>query len=145
MSNKEIFFENIEKNTISNSNYRKVVYTGKMQFVYMSIKPLDDIHMEVHDDHDQFFRIEEGKGQAIINGKTYELEDGIGFIVPAGISHRIINSNPDSELKLYSIYSPPEHPPNRLDVENPDKNFKQKYVKYKNKYLSLKNEKIENM
>ncbi len=136
MSN--IFYEDIEKNTLENDSYRKVVYTGKMQFVYMSIKPLDDIHMETHDDHDQFFRFEGGIGKAIIDGKEYEIKDGIGLIVPAGVSHRIINTSEKESLKLYSIYSPPEHPPGRLDVSNPDK-MKQKYIKYKNKYLKLKN------
>jgi mannose-6-phosphate isomerase-like protein (cupin superfamily) len=137
-TDKKIFFENIEDNTISNTNYRKVVYTGKMQFVYMSIKPLDDIKLEVHDDHDQFFRIEKGIGQAIIASKTYKLFDGIGFIVPAGVSHQIKNTSDSDELKLYSIYCPPEHPADRLDKENPDK-YKQKYLKYKNKYIQLKN------
>jgi mannose-6-phosphate isomerase-like protein (cupin superfamily) len=133
-----IFYEDIEKNTLENVNYRKVVYTGKMQFVYMSLKPLDDIHMEVHEDHDQFFRIEGGTGKAIINGKDYELKDGIGLIIPAGASHQIINTSDKEPLKLYSIYSPPEHSPTRLDVNNPDKMAK-KYIKYKNKYLKLKN------
>ncbi len=136
MSN--IFYEDIEKNTLENDSYRKVVYTGKMQFVYMSIKPLDDIHMETHDDHDQFFRIEGGIGKAIVDGKEYELKDGIGLIVPAGVSHRVVNISDKESLKLYSIYSPPEHPPGRLDVSNPDK-MTQKYIKYKNKYLKLKN------
>lgn len=133
-----IFYEDIEKNTLENENYRKVVYTGKMQFVYMSIKPLDDIHLEVHDDHDQFFRIEGGTGIAIVNNVEYELKDGIGLIVPAGASHRIINTSDIESLKLYSIYSPPEHPSNRLDVNNPDK-LLNKYIKYKNKYLKIKN------
>ncbi len=136
MSN--IFYEDIEKNTLENNSYRKVVYTGKMQFVYMSIKPLDDIHMETHDDHDQFFRIEDGIGKAIVGDKEYELKDGIGLIVPAGVSHHIINISDKESLKLYSIYSPPEHPPGRLDISNPDKMIK-KYIKYKNKYLKLKN------
>jgi mannose-6-phosphate isomerase-like protein (cupin superfamily) len=139
MNNKVIFYENIEKNTITNNNYRKVVYTGKMQFVYMSLKPLDDIHMEIHKEHDQFFRIEAGKGEAIINGQKYDLEDGIGFIISAGTPHQIINTSIDKDLKLYSIYCPPEHPPNRLDVNNPEKNLESKYTKYKNKYLKLKN------
>ncbi len=134
----DIFYEDIEKNTINNENYRKVVYTGKMQFVYMSLKPLDDIHIETHDEHDQFFRIEAGIGKAIVNNKEYELKDGVGLIVPAGASHRIINTSENQSLKLYSIYSPPEHPPNRLDINNPDK-LLNKYIKYKNKYLKLKN------
>jgi mannose-6-phosphate isomerase-like protein (cupin superfamily) len=125
----------ILKKTLENNFYRKVVYTGKMQFVYMSINPLDDIHMETHNDHDQFFRIEGGVGKAIINDKEYELKDGIGLIVPAGASHRIINtSNNDESLKLYLIYSPPEHPPYHLDISNPDE-LLNKYIKYKNKYL----------
>ncbi len=138
-----IFYEDVESNTKSNENYRKVVYTGKMQFVYMSLKPLDDIHMEVHEDHDQFFRIESGNGKAIVNGSEYELKDGIGLIIPAGASHQIINSSNSEPLKLYSIYAPAEHPPNRLDISNPDK-LANKYLKYKNKYLKLKkkNEKI---
>ena len=132
-----IFYEDIEKNTLENDNYRKVVYTGKMQFVYMSLKPLDDIHMEVHEDHDQFFRIEAGTGEAIVNGKSYKLNDGIGLIVPAGAKHQIKNISENEDLKLYSIYTPPEHKPNRLDVSNPDK-LANKYLKYKNKYLRLK-------
>ncbi len=133
-----VFYENIETNTIANTYYRKVVYTGKMQFVYMSLKPLDTIHMEVHKDHDQFFRIEAGTGEAIVNGQTYKLNDGIGLIVPAGAKHKIINTSDTQDLKLYSIYTPPEHNPNRLDVDNPDR-LKHKYLKYKNKYLKLKN------
>jgi len=134
-SNK-IFYENIETNTIENQNYRKVVYTGKMQFVYMSLKPLDLIHMEVHPDHDQFFRIEKGNGKAIVNNQIYELFDGIGLIVPAGVQHQIKNTSETEDLKLYSIYTPPEHKPDRLDVDNPDR-LKHKYLKYKNKYLEL--------
>ena len=79
----EIFYENIEKNTNDNTAYRKVVYTGKMQFVYMNIKPMDNIHKEIHNEHDQFIRIENGEGEAILNGKIYKLYDGIGLIIPA--------------------------------------------------------------
>ena len=132
-----IFYENIETTTIENTAYRKVVYTGKMQFVYMNIKPLDDIHKEIHEDHDQFIRIEEGEGEAIIDGKSYKLFDGIGLIIPAGKEHQIINTSKDKELKLYSIYSPPEHKDKLVQEENPDK-YKMKYLKYKNKYLKNK-------
>jgi len=141
-----IFYENIEDKTRENSTYRKVVYTGKIQFVYMSIKPLDDIHKEVHNDHDQFIRVEEGEGIAILRELTYKLYDGIGLIIPAGITHQIINTSTDKSLKLYTIYSPPEHKPNTLQYDNPDKkidvvdnsNYKLKYFKYKNKYLEIK-------
>jgi mannose-6-phosphate isomerase-like protein (cupin superfamily) len=136
MSN--IFYENIEDKTRENNAYRKVSYTGKMQFVYMSINPLDDIHKEIHLNHDQFIRVEEGEGNAILNGKTYKLYDGIGLIIPAGVEHQIINTSKDKNLKLYTIYSPPEHKPNTLQENNPDKEYKNKYLKYKNKYLQLK-------
>ena len=147
---KKIFYADIEKETLLNKNYSKVVFTGKsQQFVYMSLKPLDSIHMEVHPDHDQFIRIEKGIGLAIVDRKKYKLADGIGIIIPAGASHQIINTSNSADLKLYSIYSPPEHPPNRVDKTNPDKSntsttkinskLKEKYIKYKEKYLSLKN------
>ena len=140
-----IFYENIEKKTLSNENYRDVAYTSKFQqFVYMSLKPLDTIHMETHPDHDQFIRIEKGRGVAIVNGIEYPLLDGIGLIIPAGSAHKIINLSNTEELKLYSIYSPPEHPPGHIDKTNPDKsndNFNSKYLKYKEKYLTLKNKK----
>jgi mannose-6-phosphate isomerase-like protein (cupin superfamily) len=150
---KKIFYANVEKETLSNNNYRKVVFTGKsQQFVYMSLKPLDTIHMEVHPDHDQFIRIEKGTGIAIVDRIKYKLVDGIGIIIPAGSAHKIINSSNSVDLKLYSIYSPPEHPPNRVDKTNPDKSnidttmtnkdskLKEKYLKYKEKYLKLKNQ-----
>lgn len=151
----KIFYENVEKNTLENKNYRYVVYTGKnQQFVYMSLKPNDDIHMEIHPNHDQFIRIEKGEGKAIVNGESFKLYDGIGIIIPAGAAHRIINSSDKNDLKLYSIYSPPEHPDARLDINNPDKKKQKggdsimnksnniiahKYNKYKEKYLKLKN------
>ena len=149
---KKIFYADVEKETLSNNNYRKVVFTGKsQQFVYMSLKPLDTIHMEVHPDHDQFLRIEKGTGVAIVDGIKYKLADGIGIIIPAGTAHKIINSSDSEDLKLYSIYSPPEHPPNHIDKTNPDKSkkksrtktnskLKEKYLKYKEKYLTLKNQ-----
>ena len=132
-----IFYENIETNTIENTSYRKIVYTGRMQFVYMSIKPMDNIHKEIHEEHDQFIRVEEGEGNAILNGKTYKLYDGIGLMIPAGIEHQITNTSKDKELKLYTIYSPPEHKSGLIQEENPDK-YKIKYLKYKSKYLNLK-------
>lgn len=138
-----VFYENVEEKTLQNELYRNVVYTGReQQFVYMNIKPNDDIHMETHPEHDQFIRIEQGQGQAIIDGKHYELFDGIGLIIPAGSKHQIINKSTSQELKLYSIYSPPEHPQGRIDVNNPDKieleQYIRKYLKYKKKYLSIK-------
>lgn len=117
----KIFHANIEQDTISNTNYRNVVYTtDKLQIVYMNIKPLDNIHKEIHKDHDQFIRIEQGFGIAIIDGNTYDLYDGIAIVIPAGSEHEIINSSIDKDMKLYTIYTPPEHKPNTINTENPD-------------------------
>ena len=103
------FHDNIEESTTSNDNFRKVLYTGKYsQLVLMSLKPKEDIGKEVHPDIDQFFRVESGKGKAVINGNEYEITDGFAVVVPAGAEHNIINTGND-ELKLYSIYSPPHH------------------------------------
>lgn len=120
----DIFYDNIEKSTINNDNYRNVQYThpSGMQFVLMSIKPGEEIGMEVHKTHDQFFRIEKGKGELQIkknnNIKKYDLYDGIGIIIPSGTLHNVINTGKD-ELKLYSIYTPPEHKHGLIQKEKP--------------------------
>lgn len=99
----------IEDETISNDNFRKVLYTGEhTQLVLMSIKPGEDIGSEVHHGIDQFFRIEEGEGEAIISGNVYKIEDGFSIIVPAGAEHNFVNTG-KNDLKLYSLYSPPHH------------------------------------
>lgn len=104
------FNSNIEKDTLENSNFRKVLYTSKhSQLVLMSLKPGEDIGMEIHADNDQFFRIEEGKGKCTIDGKEYELEDGSAIVVPAGAEHNVINTSEEDDLKLYTIYSPAHH------------------------------------
>jgi len=102
------FVTNIEKDTIENENFRKVLFTGKYsQLVLMSLKPNEEIGVEKHDKVDQFFRIDKGNGKVIINGKEHELKDGSAFIVPAGSEHNVMAG--DEGLKLYSIYSPPNH------------------------------------
>lgn len=101
---------NIEDETIANNNFRKVLYTGKnSQLVLMSLKPNEDIGMEVHTDNDQFFRFEKGTGQCVINGNVYEVADGSAIVVPAGAEHNIINTSQTDDLKLYTIYSPAHH------------------------------------
>jgi len=106
---KKGFNANIEKETLKNKNFRKVLYTGKYsQLVLMSLKPKEDIGMEVHKKTDQFFRVESGKGKAIINDSEYTITDGSSIIVPAGAKHNIINTG-DEDLKLYSVYSPSHH------------------------------------
>ena len=104
------FVDNIEEKTEQNSFFRQVLYTGKhTQLVVMSLLPGEEIGMEVHPQVDQFFRIEEGQAKVIIDGEEHEVSDGFAIIVPAGSQHNVINtgSNP---LKLYTLYSPPNHP-----------------------------------
>lgn len=104
------FNANIEKDTLENENFRKVLYTGKhCQLVLMSLKPLEEIGMEVHEENDQFFRFEQGEGKCIIDGNEYALTDGSVIIVPAGAEHNIINVSETEDLKLYTIYSPAHH------------------------------------
>jgi len=104
------FFTNIEKDALENENYRKVIYTSKhSQLVLMSLRPKEEIGMEVHSDNDQFFRIEKGQGKCIIDGNDHSLEDGVAIVVPAGAQHNIINLSETEELKLYTIYSPAHH------------------------------------
>ena len=96
----------IEKETTKNTDFRRVLYTGKYsQLVLMSIKPGE----ETHGDVDQFFRFEEGEGKVIIDGVEHRVKDGNGVIVPAGARHNVINTSKHVNLKLYTIYSPPEH------------------------------------
>ena len=105
-----IYVENIEKATLENDNFRKVLATNKFsQLVVMSLKPGENIGMEVHNDVDQFIRIEEGSGKAVLNGREYPLENDFAVVIPAGTEHDIINESSE-EMKLYSIYSPSEHP-----------------------------------
>lgn len=101
---------NIERDTIENINFRKVLYTGKhCQLVLMSLKPNEEIGMEVHPDNDQFFRFEKGEGKCIIDGNEYALRDGSVIIVPSGAEHNVINTSSTEDLKLYTIYSPAHH------------------------------------
>lgn len=103
------FVQNIEKLTVENDNYRKVLYTGKnIQLVLMTLQAGEEIGAEVHEEHDQFFRIEEGKGQVVIDDTTYEVEDDFAVIVPAGARHNVINTGSEP-LRLYTLYAPPEH------------------------------------
>ena len=95
---------------MENNNFRKVLYTSKYsQLVLMSLKPGEEIGMEVHEKNDQFFRFEEGKGKCIINGNEYEVGKGFAVVVPAGAQHNVINTLKTDSLKLYTIYSPPLH------------------------------------
>ncbi len=104
------FETNIEKDTLENNNFRKVLYTSKhSQLVLMSLVPNEEIGMEVHPDNDQFFRFESGRGKVIIDGNEYMVENGAAAVVPAGANHNVINVSSTEELKLYTIYSPAHH------------------------------------
>ena len=104
------FKSNIEKDTLKNKNFRKVVYTGQhLQLVLMSLKPQEEIGAEVHAENDQFLRFEGGKGRVIIDKTTYNVKDGDAVIVPAGAKHNVINVSASEDLKLYTIYAPPHH------------------------------------
>jgi len=104
------FKSNIEKDTLSNSNFRRVLYTGKYsQLVLMNLKPGEEIGEEVHRTVDQFFRFEKGAGTVIIDGVKQKIADGDAVIVPAGARHNVVNTSKTLQLKLYTVYSPPEH------------------------------------
>jgi mannose-6-phosphate isomerase-like protein (cupin superfamily) len=101
---------NIEKATLENKNFRQVLYTSKhSQLVLMTLRPREEIGMEVHPDNDQFFRFEKGQGKCVIDGNEYDLKDGVAVVVPSGSQHNIINTSDKEELKLYTIYSPAHH------------------------------------
>jgi mannose-6-phosphate isomerase-like protein (cupin superfamily) len=105
------FVGNIEEQTLRNRDYRHVLFTGKMvQLVVMSLEPGVEIGSEVHEDHDQFIRVESGSGVAILNGERHELADGVAVVVPAGVEHNVINTSLEARLQLYTLYAPPEHP-----------------------------------
>ncbi len=102
------FVTNIEKDALASEDFRKVIYTAKYsQLVLMSLKAGEEIGEEVHQ-LDQFFRFEKGQGKVVIDGVEHEVTDGSAVVVPEGAKHNVINTG-DSELKIYTIYSPPNH------------------------------------
>ncbi|MFN3431409.1 MAG: cupin domain-containing protein, partial [Candidatus Sericytochromatia bacterium] len=103
------FVDNIERLTEENENYRQVLYTGNhLQLVLMALQPGEEIGEEVHDDRDQFFRVEAGNGELVIDGVTHPVSADFAMIVPAGARHNVRNSGTET-LKLYTLYGPPEH------------------------------------
>ncbi len=103
------FVGDIEDQAEGNSDFRRVIYTSKnLQLVLMSLKPGEDIGEEVHKDRDQFFRIEKGKGEVLIDGKRSKIKGDDAVLVPAGARHNIINTG-EKPLRLYTLYGPPEH------------------------------------
>jgi len=103
------FVDDIEKLTEENDDFRRVLYTGKhLQLVLMTLQPGEEIGEEVHEDRDQFFRVEEGEGEVVIDGTRHAIEDDDAIIVPAGARHNVLNTG-DEPLRVYTLYGPPEH------------------------------------
>jgi mannose-6-phosphate isomerase-like protein (cupin superfamily) len=110
MKTKKGFVGDIEKDTEKNTDFRRVLYTGKYsQLVLMSLKPGEEIGEETHDNVDQFFRFEQGEGAVIIDGVEHAVKAGFAAIVPSGARHNVVNTSKKLDLRLYTIYSPPEH------------------------------------
>jgi len=104
------FKTNIERDTLKNKNFRKVIYTGaNSQLVLMSLKPKEEIGLETHPQNDQFLRFEGGTGRVIIDASKYSVTDGDAVVIPAGAKHNVVNTSATDELKIYTIYSPPHH------------------------------------
>jgi mannose-6-phosphate isomerase-like protein (cupin superfamily) len=104
------FHSNIEQDTLNNTDFRKVLYTGQhCQLVLMSLQPGEEIGLEIHAENDQFLRFEGGEGKCYIDGNEYDVSDGFAIIVPAGAEHNVVNVSESEQLKIYTIYSPPHH------------------------------------
>ena len=122
------FVDNIEELTEGNKDFRRVLYTGKhMQLVLMSLRKGEEIGEEVHEDRDQFFRVEKGKGEVVIDGERHKIRRDDAIVVPAGARHNVVNTG-DKSLKLYTLYGPPEHRDgvvhhSRSDAEQQEEHF----------------------
>jgi|SRR5687768_901003 len=104
------YVTNIEQDTLANEDFRRVLFTGPhTQLVLMTLQPGEDIGRETHEDIDQFIRVESGEGEALLDGTQHQLGDGSAVVIPAGVEHNIINTSSSTRLKLYTLYSPPEH------------------------------------
>jgi mannose-6-phosphate isomerase-like protein (cupin superfamily) len=105
------YVTNIEQDTIANEDYRRVLFTGpNTQLVLMTLRPGEEIGLERHTGHDQFIRVEAGSGYAQLDGKRHELRDGSAVVIPSGTEHNVVNTSQSEAMRLYTLYSPPEHP-----------------------------------
>lgn len=103
------FHSDIEKDTLANDAFRKVLYTARhLQLVLMTLQPGEEIGAEIHAENDQFFRFEAGSGKCLIDDHEYAVSDGTAIIVPAGARHNVINTGSEP-LKMYTLYAPPHH------------------------------------
>jgi mannose-6-phosphate isomerase-like protein (cupin superfamily) len=115
------YFGSIERSTLNNSFFRQVLFTGRHeQLVLMCLQKGEDIGEEVHEDTDQFFRIEEGEAKFVVNGKEHIARNGDAVIVPAGARHNVINNSDEKPVRLYTIYSPPQHPDGTIEQTKED-------------------------
>ena len=105
------YLTNIERDTLENGDYRRVLFTGShTQLVLMTLQPGEEIGREVHHGHDQFIRVEAGTGVVLLDGREHPLAAGSAVVIPSGVDHNVINRSSDTPLRLYTLYSPPEHP-----------------------------------
>ena len=105
------FSVNIEAATLANPNFRTVLYTAPhSQLVVMTIEPGGELGLERHEGRDQFIRVEAGAGEAILDGERYPLSDGSAVVIPSGTEHNVVNTSTTEALRLYTVYSPAEHP-----------------------------------
>jgi mannose-6-phosphate isomerase-like protein (cupin superfamily) len=123
------FNANIERDTLENNDFRRVLYTARhCQLVLMSLQPKEEIGLETHPENDQFLRFEGGRGTVFIDDNQYEVGDGDAVIVPAGARHNVVNLSDTEPLKIYTIYSPPHHKDGvihstKTDAETDDEDF----------------------
>lgn len=114
------FVVDIEDRTEDNTDFRRVLYTGRhMQLVLMALRPGEEIGEEIHRDRDQFFRVEDGKGEVWIDGVRTMIKSDMAIVVPAGARHNIKNTA-EKPLKLYTLYAPPEHAEKTVHVTKAD-------------------------
>lgn len=105
------YVTNIEEDSLANEDFRRVLFTGPhTQLVLMTLRPGEDIGLETHAGHDQFIRIEAGQGYVQLDGERTAIEDGSAFVIPDGVEHNVVNTSSSDSLRLYTLYSPPEHP-----------------------------------
>jgi mannose-6-phosphate isomerase-like protein (cupin superfamily) len=109
------YVTNIEDDTLENTDYRRVLFTGpNVQLVLMTLQPGEEIGLEQHEGHDQFIRVESGTGVVLLDGREHALSDGVAVVIPSGTEHNVTNTSKTEPLRLYTLYSPPEHPANTV-------------------------------
>ena len=112
---------NLEERTLAGNNFREVLYTTpRSQLVIMTLQPGEEIGLEKHEGHDQFIRVEAGRGVAILDGERHDLEDGVAVVIPAGTEHNVVNTSDSEPMRLYTLYMPPEHPDGTVHATKAD-------------------------